>query len=63
MPMRAKPRKWEWNQDGFKPGFVCNGSEKVLVRVDARTAALIRDRMPFPPPAALLRLPGRRRGT
>jgi len=26
-------RKWDWNQDGFKPGFVCNGSEKVLVRV------------------------------
>jgi hypothetical protein len=28
---------------------VCNGSEKFLVRVDARTAALIRDRMRFRP--------------
>src|SRR5712692_373509 len=44
MPVRANG-KWDWNQHGFKAGFVCNGSEKFLVRVDARTAALIRDRM------------------
>jgi hypothetical protein len=34
---------------GLTPSFVRNGSEKFLVRVDARTAALIRDRMPLRP--------------
>src|SRR4051794_29461220 len=32
--------KRDWNQSGSKSSLVCNGSKKLLVRVDARAAEL-----------------------
>ena len=38
--------KRNWNQERRKAGMVCNGSEKLLARVDARAAEL-EDRIAF----------------
>ena len=41
--------KWHWNQYAPKTSFARNDSKDFLVRVDARTAALIGDRTRFRP--------------
>jgi hypothetical protein len=46
---RVPSREWEWDQYRLEAGFVRHGSEKFLVRVDARAGTFERDGAPLDP--------------